>query len=69
MSGRPKILSADAIAEIKAAAVLRRTLCNKALAIKYGCAPATIKHAINDGYYKKKLARKRVAERKANAPA
>ena len=54
-----RILPPDAIVELRAAAQLRRTLTNKALARKYNVSPCTIRNVLNEDSYKRKLARRR----------
>ena len=54
-----RILTADQVAEIKAAGALRRTLQNKLLARKFGVSPCTIRNVLNDDAYKRMLKRKK----------
>jgi DeoR/GlpR family transcriptional regulator of sugar metabolism len=61
MMGRPKILTPEAIAEIKAIAELRRTLSDKMLGRRFGVSPSTIRNTIHDETYQRKLRRKRKA--------
>ena len=62
---RKRILPVDAIVELKAAAALRRTLTNKALARKFAVSPCTIRNVLNEAGYKRSLARRR--QKRANA--
>jgi len=59
-----RILTAEQVAEIKAAGALRLTLSNKHLALRFGVSPDHIKNVIHNEACRRRKQRKRERERR-----